>query len=74
MQVGENSFSWAAMGKLVHIFIYVEHKIVLLGTGVPNVVGAVDGTLVTIRKPYVNPKDYISRHNKPQLNVMVKFY
>ena len=42
--------------------------------GLPNIIGAVDGTLITIQKPWVNANEYIWRHKKPQLNVMVSIF
>ena len=40
-------------------------------TGFPSVIACVDGTLITICKPWTNANDYYSRHNKPQLNIMI---
>ena len=40
--------------------------------GFPNVIGCIDGLLITIRKFKQNIKDYISHRNKPEINVMVR--
>ena len=40
-------------------------------TGFPNVIGCIDGSLIMIRKFKRNIKDYISRRQKPELNIMV---
>ena len=47
------------------------HFLYIIFKGFPNVIGAVDGTLVEIHKPWVNASDYILRKRKPHLNVMV---
>ena len=39
----------------------------------PNIIGCIDGTLITIRKFDRNKiGDYISRRHKPEINVMVR--
>ena len=40
-------------------------------SGFPNVIGCIDGSLIGIRKFKHNMKDYISRRNKADINVMV---
>ena len=47
-----------------------EYNIKQFVLGFPNVIGAIDGTLITIRKFKKNVKDYISRRKKYELNVM----
>ena len=38
--------------------------------GFPNVIGAIDGTLINIVKPYENPHLYVGRKGLPSINVM----
>ncbi|XP_052792967.1 putative nuclease HARBI1 [Mya arenaria] len=40
--------------------------------GFPNVVGVIDCTHVSIKKPSANPEDYIGRKGIPTINVQVK--
>lgn len=37
----------------------------------PRVAGAVDGTLIPIKAPHINEKDYVDRHGKHSINAMV---
>ena len=37
----------------------------------PNVIGAIDGTLITIRKFNTKNRDYISRREKCELNILI---
>ena len=54
---------------------YLRLLCIIIMAGFPNVICAVDGTLIAIRKPWHNAKDYMTRRRpKPLLNVMVNIY
>lgn len=40
------------------------------GVRLPNVIGAIDGKLITIQKPSVHGNSWVDRHNNPSMNML----